>query len=190
MAQRKTTRKTKSSALGDDSLSWLDGDEKAKENVVKKATRKKIAKKKTIRKKAKVKTNQNEKIQKDKIQAGESITKGVQTDRQDQNPAQNEDIDKHKGDEASLVLDPIITINDAQTMYTQLKLLLESKQDITIEAYAVEMLDTAILQLLFAFVNKIKAENREVVWTNPSEEMISRATILNLQAGLGLDGAD
>ena len=74
-------------------------------------------------------------------------------------------------------------------MYTQLNSMLESKQDITIDASAVEMLDTAILQLLLAFVNKIRAQNREVVWIKPSEEMINRATTLNLQAGLGLDGA-
>ena len=88
-----------------------------------------------------------------------------------------------------MVLDSIITVNDAQTMYTQLNLLLKLKQDITIDASAVEMLDTAILQLLLAFVNKIKAQNRVVVWSKPSEEMINRATTLNLQAGLGLDGA-
>ena len=74
-------------------------------------------------------------------------------------------------------------------MYTQLNSMLESKQDITIDASAVEMLDTAILQLLLAFVNKIRSQNREVVWIKPSEEMINRATTLNLQAGLGLDGA-
>jgi hypothetical protein len=45
-----------------------------------------------------------------------------------------------------------------------------------------------MLQLLLAFVIKIKTQNREVKWINPSAEMISRAAILNLQAGLGLDG--
>jgi len=74
-------------------------------------------------------------------------------------------------------------------MYTQLNSLLELKQDITIDASAVEMLDTAILQLLLAFVNKIKAQNRQVVWIKPSEEMINRAIMLNLNAGLGLGGA-
>jgi|GEM_PF-840025 len=122
---------------------------------------KKAKNKKTKRKKAKGKTKQKSKIQKEKI----------------------------KTDETRLVLDSIITINDAQTMYTQLNLLVKLKQDITIDASAVEMLDTAILQLLLAFVNKIRAQNREVVWSKPSEEMINRATTLNLQAGLGLDGA-
>ncbi len=149
-------RKTKSSALGDDPLAWIAGDDKSKENAVKKTKRKK-----TKGKKAKVKTNRKNKIQKEKI----------------------------KTDETRLVLDSIITVNDAQTMYTQLRSLLKLKQDITIDASAVEMLDTAILQLLLAFVNKIKAQNRVVVWSKPSEEMINRATTLNLQAGLGLDGA-
>ena len=122
---------------------------------------KKTKNKKTKRKKAKAKTNQKNKTQKRKV----------------------------KADKTNLVLDSIITINDAQTMYTQLNSLLELKQDITIDASAVEMLDTAILQLLLAFVNKIKAQNRQVVWTKPSEEMVNRATTLRLQAELGLGGA-
>ena len=122
---------------------------------------KKTKNKKTKRKKAKAKINQKNKTQKRKV----------------------------KADKTNLVLDSIITINDAQTMYTQLNSLLELKQDITIDASAVEMLDTAILQLLLAFVNKIKAQNRQVVWTKPSEEMVNRATTLRLQAELGLGGA-
>ncbi len=159
-------RKTKSSALGDDPLAWIAGADEAKENAVKKTKSKKAKSKKAKSKKAKskktkVKTNRKSKVREEKI----------------------------KTDETRLVLDSIITVNDAQTMYTQLNSLLELKQDITIDASAVEMLDTAILQLLLAFVNKIKAQNRVVVWSKPSEEMINRATTLNLQAGLGLDGA-
>jgi len=154
-------RKTKSSALGDDPLAWIASDDEAKENAVKKARNNKSKSKKTKKKKAKVKTNQKNKTQKRKV----------------------------KADKTNLVLDSIITINDAQTMYTQLNSLLELKQDITIDASAVEMLDTAILQLLLAFVNKIKAQNRQVVWTKPSEEMVNRATTLRLQAELGLGGA-
>jgi len=149
-------RKTKSSALGDDPLAWIAGDDEAKGKAIKKAKNKK-----TKRMKAKAKTNQKNKTQKRKV----------------------------KADKTRLVLDSIITINDAQTMYTHLNSLLELKQDITIDASAVEMLDTAILQLLLAFVNKIKAQNRQVVWTKPSEEMVNRATTLNLQVGLGLGGA-
>ena len=154
-------RKTKSSALGDDPLAWIAGADEAKENAVKKTKSKKAKSKKAKSKKTKVKTNRKSKVREEKI----------------------------KTDKTRLILDSIITINDAQTMYTQLRSLLESKQDITIDASAVEMLDTAILQLLLAFVNKIKAQNRVVVWSKPSEEMINRATTLNLQAGLGLDGA-
>ena len=154
-------RKTKSSALGDDPLAWIAGDDEAKKNAVKQANSKKAKSKKTKKKKANAKTNQKNKTQKRKI----------------------------KADKTNLVLDSIITINDAQTMYTHLNSLLELKQDITIDASAVEMLDTAILQLLLAFVNKIKDQNREVVWIKPSEEMINRATTLRLQAELGLGGA-
>jgi len=149
-------RKTKPSALGDDPLAWIAGDDEAKGKAIKKTKNKK-----TKRKKAKAKTNQKNKTQKRKV----------------------------KADKTNLVLDSIITINDAQTMYTQLNSLLELKQDITIDASEVEMLDTAILQLLLAFVNKIKAQNRQVVWIKPSEEMINRAIMLNLNAGLGLGGA-
>ncbi|MCH8162531.1 MAG: STAS domain-containing protein, partial [Proteobacteria bacterium] len=118
-------RKTKSSALGDDPLAWIAGADEAKENAVKKTKSKKAKSKKAKSKKTKVKTNRKSKVREEKI----------------------------KTDKTRLILDSIITINDAQTMYTQLRSLLESKQDITIDASAVEMLDTAILQLLLAFVN-------------------------------------
>jgi len=181
-------RKTKSSALGDDPLAWIASDDEAKGKAIKKAKNKK-----TKRMKAKVKTNQKGKIQKEKIKAGKSVAErdheGKQADKQGHNSGQDADIDNQNSDETSLVLGSIITINDAQAMYTQLNSMLESKQDITIDASAVEMLDTAILQLLLAFVNKIRSQNRDVVWIKPSEEMINRATTLNLQAGLRLDGA-
>ena len=92
--------------------------------------------------------------------------------------------------ESQIKLDPVLVISNAQTLHVQLGALLDTKQNITIEAYAVEMVDTAILQLLLAFVIKIKAQGRKIIWTKPSEELIRRATILNLQTGLGLDEAE
>ena len=89
--------------------------------------------------------------------------------------------------ESQIKLDPVLVISNAQTLHVQLGALLDTKQNITIEAFAVEMVDTAILQLLLAFVIKIKAQGRKIIWIKPSEELIRRATTLNLQTGLGLD---
>lgn len=158
-------RNKKSNALGDDPLAWIASDDglvKSKEIKV------------TAAKKA-----QPAKNEKDKKQVKRMTAKKER---------ENKRTDKKSSDVNKLVLDPIITINDAQKMYRQLGLLLELKQDITIDASAVEMLDTAVLQLLLAFVNNIKAQSNEVVWLQPSEEMINRVTTLNLQVDLSLDG--
>ena len=182
MARRKstskTTRKTKSSALGDDPLAWITNDVTADKTDIKKLQLKKTQVKKTKANKRIVKKAQVKKVQAKKIPQKKNVKKGT--------PG-NGSAKAKILQETDLKLDSVLVINDVQTMYAQLKKMLESKQNITIDASAVAMLDTAILQLLLAFVTKVKAQSRAVIWIRPSEEMIRRATTLNLQTGLGLD---
>ena len=184
-------RKTKSSALGDDPLAWVTNDVTGDKTDIKKTQVKKtktpiLAVKKTQKKKVQVKKTQVKKIQAKKIHS-----KKILPIKDVKKSTPGNESDKAKNlQETNIKLDSVLVINDVQTMYAQLDTMMESKQNITIDASAVEMLDTAILQLLLAFVIKIKAQNRDVIWIKPSAEMISRAATLNLQARLGLDGVD
>jgi len=63
---------------------------------------------------------------------------------------------------------------------------INQKNDVVIDASGVNMIDTAMLQLLTVFVTKLKNEGLKVIWKNPSEELINRATLLDLQKQLGL----
>ncbi len=186
MAKRKTTRKTKSSALGDDPLAWITNDVTEDKSDIKKTQVKKTQVKKTKVKKTKA----NKKIVR-KAQAKKIHSKKILPIKDAKKSTPGNESDKVKIlQKTDIKLDSVLVINDVQTMYAQLDTMLESKQNIIIDASAVEMLDTAMLQLLLAFVIKIKAQNREVIWIKPSAEMISRAATLNLQARLGLDGVD
>ncbi len=184
MAKRKTIRKTKSSALGDDPLAWKANDVTADKTEIKKIQLKKTQVKKTQVKK----TKSNKKVvKKAHVKNVQSKKTPLKKDLKKNTPGKATSNSK-TSQGMQIKLDSVLVINDVHTMYAQLKTMLESKQNITIDASAVEMLDTAMLQLLLAFVIKIKAQNREVIWIKPSAELISRVTTLNLQKELGLDG--
>lgn len=85
-----------------------------------------------------------------------------------------------------IVLDPVLIINNAKNLSLELRKLLQSSNDITIDASAVEMIDTAILQLLLAITIKIKSAKHEVHWLNPSATFISTANLLGLSKPLGI----
>jgi len=173
-------RKTKSRALGDDPMEQIAKDATAEKIEVKETQPKKINKKATIKIQA-VKKTKAKKAQTKKGRAKKRLKKHTH---------ENNTSSSKTLQESQIKLDPVLVISNAQTLHVQLGALLDTKQNITIEAFAVEMVDTAILQLLLAFVIKIKAQGRKIIWTKPSEELIRRATILNLQTGLGLDEAE
>lgn len=84
------------------------------------------------------------------------------------------------------VLDSVLVINNAHTMHEQFIALIKTKKNVVIDASSVEMVDTSILQLLLAFVKKLHAEDLKVSWMNPSNELLSRAEMLNLTEKLCL----
>lgn len=84
----------------------------------------------------------------------------------------------------AIVLDSILVIDNAMQLHQQLVELAAKKTDITINASAVNMIDTAILQLFTSFVMTLKKQNIKVNWGNPSEELVNRATLLNLEKQL------
>lgn len=84
----------------------------------------------------------------------------------------------------TLTLDSVAVINNAKALYEELSKAINT--DVNIDASAVEMIDTAILQLLYAFVIKVTSTNHKINWINPSDEFISRATLLGLSRNMGI----
>lgn len=86
----------------------------------------------------------------------------------------------------SLIFDSVLVINDAKSLMQKINQLVESNDDISIDASAVEMIDTAILQLLLAATIKIRSSNHKINWINPSDKFISNASLLGLTESLGI----
>lgn len=84
----------------------------------------------------------------------------------------------------TLTLDSVAVIHNAKALYEEFGKV--SNADVSIDASAVEMIDTAILQLLYAFVTKVTSNNHKINWINPSDEFISRARLLGLSRNLGI----
>jgi len=88
-----------------------------------------------------------------------------------------------------IALKSVLAISDAKMLYVELGKKLDEKKGISIDASAVEMVDTAILQLLLAFIQKTRLNNVMVKWIKPSQEFLSRSEALNLTSLLGLGEA-
>ena len=84
----------------------------------------------------------------------------------------------------TLTLDSVTVINNAKALYEELGNV--TNTDVNIDASAVEMIDTAILQLLYAFVAEVTSNNHKINWINPSKEFILRAGLLGLSRNLGI----
>jgi two-component system chemotaxis sensor kinase CheA len=78
----------------------------------------------------------------------------------------------------TIMLDSASVINDAESLYE--KLGKASNQDMRIDASAVEKIDTAVMQLLYAFTLKADSLSRKISWINPSNEFKSSAALLGL----------
>ena len=83
-------------------------------------------------------------------------------------------------------LDPVLTINGASTLKQELTRLASLEADVSIDASAVEMTDTASLQVLLAFVHQIEAQDRSIHWIEPSERLLANASLLGLKDALQL----
>ena len=84
----------------------------------------------------------------------------------------------------TLTLDSVAVINNAKALHDEFCKVADT--DVNIDASAVEMIDTAILQLLYAFVVKVNSSNHKVNWINPSDELVYRATLLGLSQNMGI----
>jgi len=87
---------------------------------------------------------------------------------------------------SSLVLSAVVVINDVKTLHEDLSNLSTSQETVTLDASKVEMIDTAAFQLLLAFVSTMSKKNIGLVWKDPSDTFLERASILDLTDALRL----
>ena len=83
-------------------------------------------------------------------------------------------------------LDEILDISSAGELKSQFLLLLESNENIVIEASNVERADTSALQALLAFIQDVRAQGKEVQWQDPSDSFLRSAGLIGLSDLLGL----
>ncbi|MCW8923623.1 MAG: STAS domain-containing protein [Gammaproteobacteria bacterium] len=157
--------------MGDDPLAWLN----AGADTAKKPEKKKAATKKKTAKKARP---AKEKPVKDKPKKQAKANK----------PEAKSEQAKTESAKASnrLELDSSLVINKASDIYEQLKSVDTSGQSIEIDASKVEAIDTAILQLIFAFALNLKEKDIKLSWYKPTEGLLNKASILGLTEQLGL----
>ena len=119
-----------------------------------------------------------------------TITKKAKVAKKKAKPAKS--VAKKKSDktdsikENTLKLDPVLVINNAKTLSQEFGYLIDGTQDISIDASAVEMIDTAILQLLLTITIKVRSTDHKVHWINPSAIFISNVSLLGLSKPFGM----
>jgi anti-anti-sigma regulatory factor len=133
-----------------------------KNTAKKRAVKKKTAKKSPVKKSA---------VKKKSVKKSQKLTKKKSAKAM----ASNE-----------IELKSVLAVSDASVLYAELGQKLGETKDILINASRVEMVDTAILQLLLAFIKKSQSQNVAVEWVKPSQEFLSRSETLNLTGMLGL----
>ena len=84
------------------------------------------------------------------------------------------------------VLKSNLAINEAAMLHKTLSELSESGEPVVFDASDVEMIDTAIFQLLLAFVLTVKRNEISVGWLKSSAVFLERAEILGLTEALCL----
>ena len=90
------------------------------------------------------------------------------------------------GDKLTVNLAGRVDIASAEQLKVELSDALNMDGPVILAAGDVERADGAGLQLLTAFVRKMEALNRQLVWEEPSEQLIMAANIVGLKAVLRL----
>jgi anti-anti-sigma regulatory factor len=82
----------------------------------------------------------------------------------------------------------VLVINSANELHGKFAPFIDNNcNEIVIDASSVEMIDTAILQLLFSLINSLKSNNTRVMWRSPSAEFVSRVRSLGLSQIFDID---
>ena len=81
---------------------------------------------------------------------------------------------------------PELDISGAQDLYQTLQAALRAQCPVILDATRVERIDTAVLQMLCAFVRDAQANGMVVQWRQPSPALQNAARLLNVRACLAL----
>jgi ABC-type transporter Mla MlaB component len=92
-------------------------------------------------------------------------------------------------DTASIVLEPVLSIQTVAQLHEQLLAVLNSSNKIEIDASAVTSADTASLQLLLVLKRTAIKQQKEVVIDFPSDKFIEVANLLGISEMLEVDRA-
>ena len=119
-----------------------------------------------------------------KDQAGQVVAGALQATQ----CSPTEDRENEGNSRCSLVLEGVFGIATISELHRRLQSLLEQNKAIQINASAVVGVDTAVLQLLVAFVLATRAGGFDVHWECPSQSLRQAVTLLGLERSLGLEG--
>lgn len=92
--------------------------------------------------------------------------------------------------EPVIVLAANCSVKDAATLKTSLCAVAEEITAVTLDASAVERVDTATMQLLCAFVRDRSARNQSIVWRGKSQAMNDAVRLLGVHELLGFAQAN
>ncbi len=81
---------------------------------------------------------------------------------------------------------PELDISGAQDLYDTLQVALRAQCPVVLDATHVERVDTAVLQMLCAFVRAAQGSGMAVQWRQPSAALENAARLLNIRACLAL----
>ena len=87
-----------------------------------------------------------------------------------------------------LVLDSDCTRTAADSLKAALAGLIEAPQTVTLDAGAVQRIDTAALQLLAAFARDRRLGGRSIAWRGAAQAIEPAARLLGMEGLLGFDG--
>lgn len=90
------------------------------------------------------------------------------------------------GGPASVTLPANCSIKEVAALRESLCAVLDAPESVSIDASAVERIDTATLQLLYAFVRDRFAADREVVWQGVTGQLSEAARLLGVRDLLNL----
>lgn len=88
----------------------------------------------------------------------------------------------------ALALEPDCTLAEAEPLQRALTALLEQPRTVTLDAGAVQRIDTAALQLLAAFVRDRRLAGRTTEWRATDQTVEPAARLLGIDGMLGLAG--
>ena len=89
-------------------------------------------------------------------------------------------------DSIQVELGQVISIKTINVLKEQLDDVLEQKKSVVLLSNNVDQVDTAAVQLLVAFNEKLKSNGFTLSWEQPSEEVCSVVALLGLEKAVSL----